>query len=152
MKDEIFTEIPKTKNLPSKSRRIFQHVYEEDEVISETSEGTEKTFDLISDIGIAPARPSRIFKEETKIITPSTLHEESKTGSSSESRAEFVAKCCPNGEWTKWIPERCTPEELVVFEDTKLLLEKHLGREVDDNLILRFLARRNFKEQEYSFK
>lgn len=134
----------------------MQCFWEDDDIISESSEGIEKTFDLISDIGISPARPSPNlenleFKIDEEVKNPS-LGKGNPNHLNSEKRKDFVSKCCPNGEWTKWVPERCTPEELTIFKETKLLVTEHFGKEIDDNTILRFLARRDFQNPEYSFK
>lgn len=139
------------------SHKISQLVCEEDDIISEENDGTEKTFSMTSDIGIIPSRPSKLAKnpEERKVETPSTLEEE-KVELEEEKvltdREEFVKKCKTDGEWTKWIPERCTPEELKIFEDFKYRINKQRDTEVDDNLCLRFLARRNFEDPDYSYK
>ncbi|CAI2387767.1 unnamed protein product [Moneuplotes crassus] len=140
------------------TKKISQLVCEEDSIIYEEDDVSEKTFDLNSDIGIPPSRPSKIDRKtkdsnrDEKMCTPSTLEEEKKSAQSQETREEFVKKCYRDGEWTKWIPERCTPEELKVYEDFRNRLTTHLGRDVEDNLCLRFLARRDFKDPDYSYK
>jgi hypothetical protein len=60
---------------------------------------------------------------------------------------------------TKWTTERCTEEQLKVFEDTKYRITKYLEREnpealktdINDNLILRFLAHRSFNEPDLAY-
>jgi len=58
---------------------------------------------------------------------------------------DIVSKWYIDGEWTKWVVERCTPEEKDIFDEFKQRLEKYLSEnnpralkeEVTDNLILR---------------
>jgi len=43
-----------------------------------------------------------LLESSEEIIETAYQEEEEKV----ESREEYVKKCCPNGEWMKWIPER----------------------------------------------
>lgn len=72
----------------------------------------------------------------------------------------LVEKCFQNGKWTKWVPERCNSEEKQIFENTKAKLVSHfektdpevLQRDINDNLILRFLAADDFTIPDSSFE
>ena len=84
------------------------------------------------------------LNEIDKVIDLEENGKEETKGMTSD-QEDLVSKYFIDGEWTKWVPERCTPEEKEIFDKFKERLENYLveanpralKEEVTDNLILR---------------
>lgn len=106
--------------IPESVMKMRKSVFNYDKKLNQTEEIQRKLSDN-----------EEIWVEETK-------------GKTSD-QEDIVSKWYIDGEWTKWVVERCTPEEKDIFDEFKQRLEKYLSEnnpralkeEVTDNLILR---------------
>lgn len=162
----------KTSNKASKSKEIVlngktDHLktrkIEETEIIFEEVESSQpsQTFNNAADVGRDPIN-SKLTKSGNGFIKRQThKDDDSEEEKIVTSKQELAAsESVKKQVWmTKWTLERCTEEQLKVFEDTKYRITKYfekenpeaLIRDINDNLILRFLAHRSFNEPDLAY-
>jgi len=134
------------------------HIYEEER--SYKSDESAKTFDLISDIGIEVDKMTLNDQPLGKKINHTAENGREETKEVPMDQGTVDGKCYKDGEWTKWVTEQWTPEQLEMFQETKQMIIRHLEKEnpeaidryIDDNLILRFWDDNDFKDPEVAVK